>query len=215
MSDVKLEKLFLRRLVMDILTIQKLCKGRSKRSLLRDMAKLGYLSSYSHAGKFYTLRTIPNFDQHGLWHYEGISFSKYGTLKSTIRILVSESSAGLTHKELRNLLHVRVQNTLNDLLSNHAITREVVENLYLYLNSDQRLASTQVKHRRKQSKDTCGIEPLDPNTIIEVLLELLYSKDWQPKTISERLKVRDVIVSETQVKKIFSRYNIKKNHPYD
>jgi hypothetical protein len=179
------------------------------------MAKLGYLSSYSHAGKFYTLRTIPNFDQHGLWHYEGISFSKHGTLKSTIRVLISESSAGLTHKELKYLLHVRVQNTLNDLLSNHAITRESVENLYLYLNSDQRLASVQVKHRLKQSEDTCGIAPLDPNTIIEVLLELLCSEDWQPKTISERLKVRDVIVSETQVKKIFSRYNIKKKYPYD
>jgi len=195
--------------------IQKLCKGRSKRSLLRDMAKLGYLSSYSHAGKYYTLRTIPNFDQHGLWHYEGISFSKHSTLKSTIRILVSESSAGLIHKELRDLLHVRVQNTLTDLLSTHAITRESVKNLYLYLNSDQRLASVQVKNRRKQFEDTCGIAPLDPNTIIEVLLELLCSEDWQPKTISERLKVRDVIVSEIQVKKIFSRYNIKKKHPYD
>lgn len=215
MSDIKLEKLFLRRIVMDILMIQKSCKGRSKRSLLRDMAKLGYLSSYSHAGKFYTLRTIPNFNQHGLWHYEGISFSKHGTLKSTIRVLVSESSAGLTHKELRDLLHVRVQNTLNDLLSNHAITRDSVKNLYLYLNSDQKFALVQVKRRRKQFVDTCGIAPLASNTIIEVLLELLCSEDWQPKTISERLKVRDVIVSEIQVKKFFSHYNIKKKHPYD
>jgi hypothetical protein len=210
MSDLKLQKLFQRRLVMDIQTIQKLCKNRSRRSLFRDMTKLGYISSYSHAGKFYTLRTIPNFDQHGLWHYEGISFSKHDTLKSTIQMLVSESSAGLTHKELRELLHVRVQNTLNDLLSDHAITRESVENLYLYLSSNQKISSVQVEHRRKQFEDTRRIPPLDPNTIIEVLLELLCSEDWQPKTICEGLKVRDIIVSEIQVKNIFSHYKIKK-----
>jgi len=43
-----------------------------------------------------------------------------------------------------------------------------------------------------------------------VLLELLSSEDWQPKTISDRLKVRDVMVSAIQVKEIFFRYNIKK-----
>jgi len=210
MSDLKFQKLFQHRLVMDIQTIQKLCKDRSRRSLFRDMTKLGYLSSYSHAGKFYTLKTIPNFDQHGLWHYEGISFSKHDTLKSTIQMLVSESSAGLTHKELRELLHVRVQNTLNDLLSAHAITRESVENLYLYLSSDRKILSVQVAHRQKQFEDARRICPLDPNTVIEVLLELLCSEDWQTKTICERLKVRDIIVSEIQVKNIFSRYKIKK-----
>jgi hypothetical protein len=131
-------------------------------------------------------------------------------LKSTIQMLVSESSAGLTHKELRKLLHVRVQNTLNDLLSAHAITRESVKNLYLYLSSDRKISSVQVAHRRKQFEDTRKICPLDPNTVIEVLLELLCSEDWQTKAICERLKVRDIIVSEIQVKNIFSRYKIKK-----
>jgi len=210
MSDLKLQKLFQRRLVMDIKTIQKLCKDRSRRSLFRDMTKLGYLSSYSHAGKFYTLRTIPDFDQHGLWHYEGISFSKHYTLKSTIQMLVSESSAGLTHKELKKLLHVRVQNTLNDLFSASAITREAVEKIYVYLSSDRKSSSVQVAQRRKQFEDTRRVPPLDPNTVIEVLLELLTSKDWQTKIICERLKVRDIIVSEIQVKNIFSRYKIKK-----
>lgn len=154
MSDVKLEKLFQRRLVMDIHTLQKLCKGRSRRSLFRDMAFLGYISSYSHAGKFYTLRTIPDFDQYGLWHYDEVSFSKYGTLKSTIRVIVSESSEGFTHKELKKLLRIRVQNTLNDLLKKNAITREPVENLYLYLCHDRKIASIQIAQRRKQLEET-------------------------------------------------------------
>ena len=210
MSDVKLEKLFQRRLVMDIHTLKKLCKGRSRRSLFRDMAFLGYISSYSHAGKFYTLRTIPNFDQYGLWHYDEVSFSKYGTLKSTIRVIVSESSEGFTHKELKKLLRIRVQNTLNDLLKKNAITREPVKNLYLYLCHDRKIASIQIAQRRKQLEETRRISTLDPSTTIEVLLELLSSEDWQPKTISDRLKVRDVMVSAIQVKEIFFRYNIKK-----
>jgi len=47
-----------------------MCKGRSKRSLFRDLSLFGYFSSYSRAGKFYTLANIPNLDEYGLWHYD-------------------------------------------------------------------------------------------------------------------------------------------------
>ncbi len=90
MPGKKLEKFFRRRLIMNMKTIQRLCKGRSKRSLFRDLSSIGYLSSYSHAGRFYTLVDIPRFDNYGLWHYEQVSFSKNGTLKSTIHILVEK-----------------------------------------------------------------------------------------------------------------------------
>ena len=77
-GKINLENVFRRRLIIDMQTLQRLCKGRSKRSLFRDLSLLGYFSSYSHAGKYYTLTNIPNFDECGLWHYKDVSFSKNG-----------------------------------------------------------------------------------------------------------------------------------------
>ncbi|HKL58901.1 MAG TPA: hypothetical protein VJ863_03300 [Sphaerochaeta sp.] len=39
-----------------------------------------YLGSYNHNGRFYTLAGIPQFDEHGLWGYKNIRFSRFGTL---------------------------------------------------------------------------------------------------------------------------------------
>ncbi len=38
-------------------------------TVFRTLRRLGYLSSYSHRGQFYTLIQIPNFDELGLWSY--------------------------------------------------------------------------------------------------------------------------------------------------
>jgi hypothetical protein len=36
-------------------------------TVFRKLKPLDYLSSYSHRGRFYTLREIALFDDHGLW----------------------------------------------------------------------------------------------------------------------------------------------------
>jgi len=64
-----------------------------------------YLSSYSHTGRYYTIRDIPVFDADGLWRHQGIGFSRHGSLKSTAEHMVLEAEAGRTHNEL----HVRLQ----------------------------------------------------------------------------------------------------------
>jgi len=116
-KNKKLEEFFRRRLVVDLQELRVVFKGRSNRSLYRDLTKAGYLSSYSHAGRFYTLKEIPSFDKNGLWQYRNkVLFSKYGTLKETIRALVTDSECGYSHSELVQLLLIRIQNTLNDLI---------------------------------------------------------------------------------------------------
>ena len=177
-GKINLQKLFRRRSIIDMQTLQRLCKGRSKRSLFRDLSSLGYFSSYSHAGKYYTLTNIPNFDEYGLWHYKDVSFSKNGTLKSTIRFLVGDSMVGFTHRELTMLLRVRVQNTLNDLKENSEISRERLGNVFLYISTDKKEGTLQIAQRRKQIEGTYPIWPLDLHSTIEVLLELLRSEDW-------------------------------------
>ena len=71
----RLQGLFRREKVLDMRTLRGRFPSRSRRSLFRDLAGLGYLTSYSHAGRFYTLADIAEFDERGLWFFRNIGFS--------------------------------------------------------------------------------------------------------------------------------------------
>lgn len=87
----------------------------------RDLKVIGHLYSCNHAGRFYTLTDVPQFDADGLWQYQGVFFSRHGTLKATVGHLVQTADAGRTHHELQELLCVRVHNTLLDLVRRNEI----------------------------------------------------------------------------------------------
>ena len=72
-----------RKKVLDMKELQEVLRGRSRRSVFRDLSKAGYLTSYTHVGRYYTLADIPAFDEQGLWFYRDIGFSRAGTLKQT------------------------------------------------------------------------------------------------------------------------------------
>ena len=52
-------------------------------TVFRKLKPLDYLTSYSHRGRYYTLREIALFDEKGLWSQEMVWFSQLGTLLST------------------------------------------------------------------------------------------------------------------------------------
>ena len=57
---------------------------QSRMSVFRRLKPLGYLTSFTDAGCYYTLKDIAKFDTFGLWFYQGVGFSHAGTLKSTV-----------------------------------------------------------------------------------------------------------------------------------
>ncbi|NOY26540.1 MAG: hypothetical protein GXP62_11760, partial [Oligoflexia bacterium] len=80
-------KLFGRHPVHDIHALFDALGTTSRMTVFRRLKKTGYLSSYTHAGRYYTLANIPDFDDAGLWWHQGVGFSKAGTLKSTVALL--------------------------------------------------------------------------------------------------------------------------------
>src|SRR5215831_19876278 len=63
-------------------------------TVFRKLKQLDYLSSYTHRGRFYTLREIARFDEDGLWSHEGVWFSRHGTLVATLDAWVTRSPQG-------------------------------------------------------------------------------------------------------------------------
>jgi len=55
----------------------------SRTTIFRILKGVGYFTSYSHAGRYYTLRRIPKFDRWGLWAWRDVRFSSHGTLRAT------------------------------------------------------------------------------------------------------------------------------------
>ena len=88
------ENLFRQRRVIELSDLHKVVGASSHMTIFRRLRKLNYLSSYTHAGRHYTLYDIPQFNQDGLWHYKNISFSQRGSLKNTVMYLVNKSGAG-------------------------------------------------------------------------------------------------------------------------
>ncbi len=207
----KVEKLFSKEKVVTLEALKNTLDTDFSKTVFRYLKEIGYLSSYNNAGKFYTLFNIPRFDENGLWHYQTAYFSRFGTLKSTIHSMITDSHEGFTHGELKQLLRCRVQNTLNDLIKSNLATRESINGLFVYVSSDQKKAVDQISQREKTGRiGTRQGVSLELPLIIEILLELLRSSTWDTITVSRNLQVRKVSVTEQQVKAVLRHYNLKK-----
>ena len=210
----KLEKLFKLHRVMDIVTIQKILGGRSKRTVFRDLNQLKYLTSYSHARKFYTLQEIPEFDSDGLWNHNDVYFSKCGTLKNTVAGMINSSEEGMTHRELETLLQVRLHNTLLDLIRSNIVERKKMGQYYVYFSADQDVNALQLERRGWTETSTAYNVSLPSLSVrINVLAEMLRSHTARTDyhLIKSRLIKRGVIVTVEQIERIVYHYEVKKN----
>jgi hypothetical protein len=103
----------------------------STMTVFRKLKKLGYRTSYSHRGKYYTLAEIPQFDEPGLWSCRAVWFSRDGTLLATVQRFVEQAPAGLTASEVQAVLNVEVKQPLLQLYQHKGVDRHVVEGVYV------------------------------------------------------------------------------------
>lgn len=125
----------------------------TSKTALRKLKQLGYLASYSHSGRYYTLKRTVRFDRQGLWSYGDALFSKRGTLMSTLKHFLSTSSGGYFADELEQLLSVGVRVSLSRLIAGGAVSREKVENRYLYCSADSGIRKQQILARTLMESD--------------------------------------------------------------
>ena len=117
-------------------------------TVFRKLKPLDYLTSYSHRGRYYTLREIARFDDKGLWSQSDVWFSRFGTLLATAEAFVNRSPRGYFADELARALHVEVQDALHQLAQQRRVTRQIVSGLYLYTASDRAIQRGQLLTRR-------------------------------------------------------------------
>lgn len=214
-SKEALTKLFKRCQVAELDALRDVLKTTSRMSVFRRLSLLGYLTSYSHNGRYYTLSNVPDFDADGIWRFQGVCFSRHGSLRATVENLVHVSEAGRTHPELTLLLQVRVHNTLLDLVRAGHIGREpLLGSLYVYVNADGQVCAAQLARRRACNEAGSIVPPtrIRSSLVIEVLLEVVRGAQRipDPATVRERLGARSVSVTLEQVEGVYQTYGLKK-----
>lgn len=183
----------------------------SRMSAFRRLRDLNYLSSFSHVGRYYTLPGVTNFDPQGLWFYEEVGFSRCGNLKETVIHLVDQSVAGKTHEELEKQLHLRVHNTLLELVRSGKIAREAFEGVFVYLSLCADRVQQQLVNRREGVGDTAQ-DVLPDGIVIEVLAEIIRGNRVQidQSIILSRLAQKGIRISALQLNQLCIRLDLKK-----
>ncbi len=145
---VKIRKLLQSNTVMSLKQLRHEFSHRARSSFFRDLKPLDLITSYTHAGQYHALKSAAQFDANGLWFFEQAGFAKYGTLKNTLIQIVSHAPAGMTQRELKSLLRVKVQNTLTPLVKSNTVRRQLLpDHIYVYLSVDEPKAEDQLQRR--------------------------------------------------------------------
>jgi hypothetical protein len=126
-------------------------------TVFRKLKELSYRTSYSHRGSFYTLDEIASFDERGLWSFDSVWFSRYGTLMATAERGVTQAPAGYFASELEDILHVPVKEPLLRLVEQDRIARQTVSGLYLYCASNPRTRQQQVRARQSLLEQAAAV----------------------------------------------------------
>lgn len=125
-------------------------------TVFRRLAALGYRTSYSHRGKYYTLEDIPRFDDRGLWSHDTVWFSRDGNLLATAQRFVEEAASGCTVRELQELLRVSVKEPLLQLYRRRRLYREDMGGTYVYFAMEPGLRRQQRLRRESRPAVSMG-----------------------------------------------------------
>lgn len=121
---------------------------RVRKTIFRKLDELDYQTSYSHHGKYYTLKSMCRFNDNGLWTRREAWFSVQGTLLKTAEAFVERSRAGYSVEELDDLLHVSTKQALWTLENRELLTRQKFSGVFVYFSIQDELCRQQVEARQ-------------------------------------------------------------------
>jgi len=112
-------------------------------TLRRDIRRIKGITSYTHQGRFITLKGIPKFDNNGIWFYRKVGFTKYKNSLELIVHLINSSGEGLSREQIQEILKIQIYQQIQTLLKRNELYRSKIGNRYIYLPEE--LAKNQKK----------------------------------------------------------------------
>ena len=183
------------------------CSTRSGRFRLKQW---GSLSSYNHNGRYYTLPSVPHFDENGLWHYKNKYFSKHGTLKNTVVHLVRTSTSGLTGNQIGEIVGLSPRSFLHHFSNTPGIRREKHGGLYVYFSDDDRYKQ-QVANRLDSL--TLSAKYLTDADAVIILVAVIAHHNITIDNLAMLPEIKEKNFSTPILREFFERHGFKKKTP--
>ena len=179
----------------------------SDRSAQRLLKKLGYYSSFTHNGKWYTLKHIPEFNKDGLWFYQGIGFSKCRNLTATILHLVENSVKGVTAGELSSRLSSSCPPILNKMYKASKLNRVKTQRGCVYISMH-----SAIKERQLNNLDKAAVLPnLSDSDKVIILAEHIRNPKRTIKDLALQVSKKNRINCNTEmIKSLFVQLGLEK-----
>ena len=177
-------------------------------SVRRFLMAVGYYSSFTHNGKWYTLCSIPSFNREGLWFHHEIGFSRAGSLTKTLITLTANSPAGVTAEPLGEKLHCRCHAVLVQLHRKKKLQRQKAGRSFIYLAAEPR---TVARQRQAISLQSAQIQQLPAEIAVLILVEFIRNPEAGFAQLAKTIKrSRKVTVEVVQIERLFQQYALKK-----
>ena len=175
-------------------------------SVRRFLTQVGYYSSFTHNGGWYTLRSIPRFGQEGLWFYSHIGFSRAGTLTNTLVDLTTRSVVGMTAEQLAAKLRCRCHSVLVQLCRQGRLQRHKIGHSHVYLALDPDIASVQ-----RQTLESLSVIQLPAEIAVLILVEFIRNPDSSFEQLAKAIsRKKSVTVKVAQIERLFDQHGLKK-----
>jgi len=178
-------------------------------SVRRFLRQVGYYRSYTHNGKWYTLRSTPRFDRDGLWRHEDIGFSRHGSLTATIGQLVRRSSAGLSARELGEKLQHPCHPVLTHLYQDHVLDRVPVQGEFRYLGIERTLNSRQREGALATALPSPGAV-LNTQAAVLVLVAYIKQPELSFEQLAAGLQIQGHGARAESIQRFFAEHGLKK-----
>jgi len=173
-------------------------------SVRRFLTEVGYYSSFTHNGGWYTLRSIPRFDHNGLWFYSDIGFSRAGSLTNTLVDLTIRSAAGMTAEELGAKLRCRCHSVLVQLWRQGRLQREKVGRSHVYLAIDPHIAAV-------QRQTVLSVVQYPAEIAVLILVEFIRNPDSSFEQLAKAIsRKKSITVKAVQIERLFDWHGLKK-----
>lgn len=169
-------------------------------------------TSYNQNGRFYTLPQVPEFNQHGLWRYKDIAFSKHGNLKKTIIHLIRVSLAGLTGRQLGKLLGLSPQSFMHHFSKCPGIRREKHGGVFIYFAADGELYKRQ---RRQRCSDVSRstVSSISASETIMILVAIIKHHDISADSIMSLPEIKKGKLTLSAVQGFIEHHGLVKKTP--
>ncbi len=174
----------------------------------RQLKKWRAHTSFNMNGRYYTLPGIPRFDENGIWKYERILFSKYGTLMKTISQLIGRSETGLSAKQIAQVVEVASNSSVfSRLQSIPGIRRERHQGRFVYFSEEkyqeQKVVLYETQHVRL---------PSDAEAVM-ILVEHIKHPDSSIEELSERVAEQGRSIDRRVIHRFLEHHDLLKKIP--